>query len=74
MGGFNRQFDFGEDTEWLTGVKIGGVNVEHKIDEILYLRRIHAKNVSLMHPRILGKDFMRYKAESVRRSIRGRNK
>lgn len=72
-GKFSLKRNYGEDTEWLTGVKIGGVNMSHSIEDKLYLRRIHNENLSLTHPRVVGKEFLSLKADCVRRSIKGKN-
>ena len=73
-GGFNQRRNYGEDTEWLAGLEIGGVNLQHFIEEKLYLRRIHAENSSLQYSRFDGMDTFFLNVEAIHRAIRGRNK
>ena len=49
FGAFNEKYPFGEDTEWLARLRVALVDLDHKIDKYLYLRRIHDHNISLTH-------------------------
>lgn len=75
-GTFNIRMNYGEDTEWLMGIGVGGVEVNHFVDEVLYLRRICNDNISLMHPRIRFKrrTALPLKAQALRRSMKGKKK
>ncbi|WP_159448106.1 glycosyltransferase family 2 protein [Papillibacter cinnamivorans] len=48
-GGFREDFPYGEDTEWLARIRIGGEDLSHCLDEVLYRRRIHGQNVTLSY-------------------------
>lgn len=72
-GGFNTRLNYGEDTEWLAGIAMNGVNINHIVEEVLYLRRIHNSNVSLMHRGLDEKEMLSLKAETFRRFMKGRN-
>ncbi len=48
-GLFNESYAFGEDTEWLARLQVSLVDLDHKIDKALYLRRIHENNISITH-------------------------
>lgn len=46
IGLFDETLEYGEDTDWVLRLKFYNVNIEHCIDEVLYLRRVHASNIS----------------------------
>ncbi len=49
FGGYDEAYDFGEDTQWLARLEIAGVDLGHKLERVLYFRRIHDENISLTH-------------------------
>lgn len=67
-GDFNVRMNYGEDTEWLMGIEVGGININHFVNEVLYLRRICNENISLLHPRI--KFALPLKAQALRRAMK----
>lgn len=73
-GGFDTKLNVYENMEWLTGLRSGGVDLGHRIEEVLYLRRIHAENMSLDYSEISGNERFRLLADSIRRSRRGDRK
>ena len=47
FGLFRTDYANGEDTQFFIRLKLMGVNMEHRIPEVLYRRRIHTTNISL---------------------------
>lgn len=70
-GGFNVRLTYGENLEWVTGLRAAGVDIGHCIDEILYLRRIHKENATLHYTQVNKEDMFRIFASSIRRTYRG---
>lgn len=73
-GRFNTRLNYGEDTEWLSGIAMNRVDINHFVEEVLYLRRIHASNVSLMHRGLDEKEMLTLRAETFRRFMKRKNK
>lgn len=48
-GLFREDLPYGEDTYWVTHLGASGILLDHCLPEELYLRRIHAGNISLRH-------------------------
>lgn len=71
-GAFNTRMNYGEDTEWLMGIGVGGVEITHFVDEVLYLRRICNENISLLHQRVRfqRREALPIKAQALRRAIK----
>lgn len=46
-GMFDEKLIRWEDSEWVTRIRLLGIDIGHHIEEALYLRRIHGKNISL---------------------------
>ncbi len=46
IGLYDESLEYGEDTDWTLRLKMYKVSIEHCVNETLYLRRIHASNVS----------------------------
>ena len=46
VGLFDKKYKFNEDTEWNFRLKFYQVNMGHCIHEALYLRRVHASNIT----------------------------
>lgn len=73
-GGFSEALKTGEDTEWVTRIRMLGVSLDDCIDEPLYLRRIHSDNITLIHwPEEDGRLFAAY-VTSIRNAQRIRRK
>ena len=49
IGNFNIHYCHSEDTEWVISIKMHGVDISHRLDETLYLRRVHNGNITLTH-------------------------
>jgi len=71
-GLFDAKYQYGEDTEWLTRLKICGVDLSHCLEEVLYLRRIHANNLTLSHETQDQKAIMSLMADAIRNAQRRR--
>lgn len=71
-GYFNTRLNYGEDTEWLEGVSMSGVQISHIIDEVLYFRRIHANNLSIMHHSLDEKEKLSVRAQAFRRFMKAK--
>lgn len=69
-GGFNVRLKYGENREWVTGIRAAGVDIKHCVDGVLYLRRIHMNNTTLHYTQIDREDLLRIFASSIRRSRR----
>lgn len=73
-GSFNTRLNAYENGEWLGGVRKGGVHLEHCVDEVLYLRRVHEGNMSLNYAGnysgISGAEQLRLLSHIIRRSKR----
>ena len=65
-GFFDTNYKYGEDTEWISRLKISGVDTSHRIDEYLYLRRIHADNITLSHGTPNRKEYLTLMADAIR--------
>ena len=65
-GDFRTGVAYAEDTEWMARVIMGGVDVSHRIDEFLYLRRIHENNITLAHYGAGNRAFYAELAASIR--------
>jgi glycosyltransferase involved in cell wall biosynthesis len=50
VGGFEPELAVGEDTELISRIEYSGISTAHFIDEVYYVRRIHAANTSLNYP------------------------
>ncbi len=48
-GLFDTAYPYGEDTEFFLRLGISRVDLSHRIDKVLYLRRIHDNNTTLRH-------------------------
>ena len=46
-GCFSETFSYAEDSEWMTRLLIGGENLDARLDEPLYERRVHGGNITL---------------------------
>ena len=64
-GNFVEKFKTGEDSEFIYRIKNGGVNVEHYIEEVFYVRRLHGENITLL----LNPPYMQFVTNFLRRKI-----
>ena len=65
-GDFEEQYAFGEDTEWTTRLSLRGVNLDHCLEDVFYLRRIHNDNITLSHRTIQTKEYLALWAKAIR--------
>ena len=73
-GFFDPMCEYGEDTELLARIIMGGADVSHKIQEFLYLRRVHTGNITLAHHNAGNKAFYASLAASMRNRLNRGNK
>ncbi|MBR3396443.1 MAG: glycosyltransferase family 2 protein [Lachnospiraceae bacterium] len=70
-GAFDTKYHYGEDTEWVTRLKLQGVDFSNCLDEDLYLRRIHNENISLGHKTPGKKEYLSLMAAAIRNRKQG---
>ncbi len=73
-GNFREDYVHGEDTQWVTRLWAGGVNMKHLIDEPLYFRRVHDSNISLTHTKVERVNIMSLIADAIRQSKQKENR
>ncbi len=52
IGLFDENMAYSEDTEWNLRLKFIKIDMEHCIDEALYLRRVHDSNITSTHKKL----------------------
>lgn len=67
FGGYDEAYAFGEDTQWLARLEVAGADLSHKIDQVLYFRRIHDHNISLTHHNMSEEQRYSIMADAIRR-------
>lgn len=70
FGGFSLTCPYGEDTEWSARLVLGGVDISRRLEEFLYLRRIHNDNITLAHNENDNQAFYTSLADSIRMKLR----
>ncbi len=65
-GLFDTRYDYGEDTEWTARLMLSGTNVYHCVEEILYERRVHTSNITLLHDTLGRNEYLSLLADAVR--------
>ena len=73
IGLFDEAMEYSEDTDWLFRLKFYKVNVEHCVDEVLYLRRVHSSNISNTRNELYKKDMQKLAIDAYRKVRRLRN-
>lgn len=66
FGTFNENYVYGEDTEWVARLKLSRLDLSHKLDRVLYFRRIHSTNISLTHRDMTESDRFSIMADAIR--------
>ena len=61
-----------EDIDWGFRLKFSGVNIEHCVDETLYLRRVHDSNISNSHNYLYSTDVRNLAIDAYRKVKRFR--
>ncbi len=67
IGLYDETMEYGEDTDWLFRLKFSNINIEHCVNEVLYLRRIHASNVSNARKVLQSTDIQKLAVEAFRK-------
>ena len=70
FGHFREDYPYGEDTEWMARLKLAQIDLTHRVDEILYLRRVHEENLSLTHGDMSEKARFSIMADAIREKWR----
>ncbi len=70
FGDFNPLCAYGEDTEWLARLAMGGIDLSQRLEEFLYLRRVHEGNITTAHNRTDNKAFYASLAGSIRSRLK----
>ena len=56
IGLYDENMEHSEDTDWNYRLKFSKIDMEHCVNEVLYLRRIHASNVSNLRKNFTNSD------------------
>lgn len=67
-GNFLETCNYGEDTELMARWAACGVSLDHCIHDMLYLRRVHAENMSLRHKKAGKKEYLELLATAFRKA------
>ena len=70
FGGFNPDCAYAEDTEWTARLIMGGIDVSGRLEQFLYLRRVHTGNITLAHNETDNQAFYASLADSIRSRLR----
>ena len=70
VGLFDENLVYGEDTDWNLRLRFLRINMEHYINEALYLRRIHSMNISNTSQKIRNLDFWKMVTDAYRKTKR----
>lgn len=70
IGMYDETMEYSEDTDWMFRLKFARVEMEHRIDEALYLRRVHKSNVSTAREVFYRKDIRKLTIEAYRKAKR----
>lgn len=65
-GMFRTDYPYGEDTQFMFRLCAAGLRLSHCIPEVLYRRRVHDKNLSLVHGNVEVKDILAITADAIR--------
>ena len=70
IGLFDETMEYSEDTDWVYRLKFSRINVEHCVDEVLYLRRVHSSNISTSRKDINNEDMIKLVLDAYRKKRR----
>ncbi len=73
-GNFDSSYNYGEDTSLLIKLFNNKVNLNNKLNDKLYFRRIHNNNISLYHTKVDRNDYLKKMSNSLRELNRGSKK
>ena len=72
IGLYDETLQWGEDIDWIIRLKFSRAVVEHRLDEILYLRRVHTSNISNSRKKLYRIDLCKMTADIYRKTRRTR--
>ncbi len=72
IGLYDETLTWGEDTDWMFRLKFARVDMDHRIDEVLYLRRVHTANISNSRKKLYRPDICKMSADIYRKARRVR--
>lgn len=72
IGLYDETLTWGEDTDWMFRLKFARVDMDHRIDEVLYLRRVHTTNISNSRKKLYRPDICKMSADIYRKARRAR--
>ncbi len=67
IGLFDEAMEYSEDTDWVFRLRFSKINVEHCVDEILYLRRVHSSNITTSRKELCEEDLVKLTIASYRK-------
>ena len=67
IGMFDEKMPYSEDTDWIFRLKFYKVSMDHCLDEILYLRRVHGSNISNARAEIDSSDVRKLALDAFRK-------
>ncbi len=70
IGMFDENLVYGEDSDWNLRLEILNINMEHCLNEVLYLRRVHSSNITNTRKEFSNAAFWRMIATAYRKTIR----
>ena len=74
IGLFDEAMEYSEDTDWVYRLKFSRINVEHCVDETLYLRRVHSSNITTSRKEINDEDILILALDAYRKLRKFRRK
>lgn len=74
IGLFDEAMEYSEDTDWVFRLRFSNIDVEHCVNEILYLRRVHSSNISTSRKEFCEEDLIKLSLASYRKLRRLRKK
>ncbi len=72
IGLYDETKEWGEDTDWIFRLKFARIDMEHCVDDILYLRRVHSSNISNSREKIYNLDIWKIAINTYRNAKRFR--
>ena len=74
IGLFDEAMEHSEDTDWVFRLKFSRINVEHCLNEVLYLRRVHSSNISTSRNEIYDEEMRKIILDAYRKLRKLRRK
>ena len=70
IGMFDESLVYGEDTDWNLRLRFFKVDMEHCLEEALYLRRVHGSNISNITKKVSNMEFWKMVTDAYRKTKR----